>query len=620
MMWDQVRGHFYGRSMEEASALSLLAGTDICTGREHDCYLMDAIKQGMVSEKTLDRALIRSFTARFRLGEFDDPNKVPFHSIGAEFICSDKNTKLAEDMARESITLLKNENNILPLDSGRFKKIAVIGPNAIYRQMGSYSIGAHPRSAADTRISIPPLAGIKAKASELGIEISYAKGWHITDRPMFDLPGSEVLLREVRESGKTLEEYLEERMPIETRVRHAEQDAIMEAHKNDPIPERRHPVVDPDAGRDDKELFDEALKTASQADAVVVIAGTDPSVTSEGRDRATLTLPYDQDGKIRQILKTNPKTVVVCVSVGPTVGEFLRQVPGLVYAVYAGQSQGKAIADVLFGSYSPSGRTTQSWYSRDEDMPHLNEYGIRIHDTMTQMGRTYLYYLGKLVFPFGYGLSYTKFDYANFALSKTCLDANDTLVISTDVTNTGNMAGYEVVQLYTRKIKCYDNKPYKQLKGFQKVWLEPGETKTVSIALPLSEMRFWDYPRNRFAVDSGTYSMWFGRDCDEASVIVKGEIEIHGQWDAPLSAVTLLADRYILKPGEESDLEVAATLMNAVHLDVRDEPVILTSSDPSVARITSGRVRAAAPGAAVITAELTRGGVTKRCSLPIRVI
>ena len=135
----------------------------------------------------------------------------------------------------------------------------------------------------------------------------------------------------------------------------------------------------------------------------------------------------------------------------------------MLYATYAGESQGTAIADVLFGCYNPSGRTTQTWYFSDGDLPHISEYGLRPFDTSTEMGRTYLYYLGKVRFPFGYGLSYTKFTYSDLRLNKTSFDANDTLTASIDVTNSGNCAGTDVLELYFRKIHQYDNKPYKQL-------------------------------------------------------------------------------------------------------------------------------------------------------------
>ena len=623
LMFNQNRGHFYGKTMEEACALSLNAGTDICTGIEHSFYLMDAVKQGITSEKYLDRALIRTFTARFRLGEFDDPKKVPYYSIGKESICSGKNADLAKKAALESIVLLKNDGDILPLNPKKVKKLAVIGPNAIYRQLGSYSIGGNPSIVSDTRVSVPPLTGIRAEAEKQGIKVTYAKGWQFTKRDefKFELPSNEVILREAKDAGKSVEDYFKDRVP--ERERESQEKRREEFKKffvNRPAVQPRHPVDDPDKDRPDGELFADALKAAADADAVVVVAGTDSSVTREGCDRSTLALPYDQDGKILQILKANPNTIVVCISSGPTIGEFLDRVPGMLCATYAGESQGAAIADVLFGNYNPSGRTTESWYIKDCDLPHISEYGIRPFDTSNEMGRTYLYYLGKVRFPFGYGLSYTKFSYTDFKLNKTEFDANDTLKASINVTNVGDRAGNDVFEFYFRKKRLYDNKPYKQLVGFGKTYLEPGETKTVTVEVPLKEFKFWNSWRKQYAVEAGDYSVWFGADCEADEALARAEIKVSGEWNAPLSAVTMLAESSILKVGEESELALSATLENAVHLKACEQPIVITSSDENVAIIVSGRVKAVGSGAAKLTAELTLNGVTKTDSIGICVL
>jgi beta-glucosidase len=621
LMFGDIRGQFYGKTMEEACGLSINAGTDICTGTEHNFYLLGAVKQGITSEKILDRALIRTFTARFRLGEFDDPKQNPYYSIGMESICSEANAALARRAATESITLLRNDG-ILPIDPKKVKKIAVIGPNAIYRQLGSYSIGDNPRIVANTRVFIPPLAGICAEAQKQGIEVAYAKGWQYAIRQHgFEQPQIPVLLHEAEEAGKTVKEYLDDRVPDCEREFHKKRHAqFMEFFMNAPIVESRHPIADPDLGRPEEELFAEALKAAEAADVVVVVAGTDPNVTREGKDRESLALPYDQDGKIQQILKVNKNVVTIIISSGPTIGDFLDKVPGLLYATYAGESQGAAIADVLFGRYNPSGRTTESWYIQDSDQPHISEYGIRPFDTSNEMGRTYLYYLGKVRFPFGYGLSYTKFTYANLQLNQSALDANDTLTASIDVTNAGDRDGTDVLELYFRKTGRYDNKPYKQLQGFAKVFLKPGETKTVSISVPVSELKFWNSWRAQYAVEAGDYKVWFGSNSQADAVLASGMVKVSGQWNAPLSAITMLADRSILKVGESTSLELSATLENAVHLKACDQPIVITSSDESVAIIVCGMVKAVGTGAAKITAELTIGGVTKTDSIGICVL
>lgn len=614
LMWDQVRGHFYGKSMEEACALSLNAGTDICTGTEYRTYLAKALDEGMTDEDAMDRALVRCFTARFMLGEFDEPSAQPYFRLGSDDLCSPAHARTAERAAEDSLVLLKN-NGLLPLRAEKTKKLLVIGPNAIYRQLGSYSIGGF----ADTRVSVPPLKGIQELGAQLGFEVDYAKGWNLVDKPMGDLPGSEVLLREAREAGKELSEYLDQRLPEEIKEEHRQQAEMQAkfAEMDFRPPEPRHPVNDPDIGVDDGVLFERACQKAKEADAVIVIAGTDPGVTGEGRDRDSLALPYGQDERLCRLMSLNPNTAIVLVSVGPVTGDFIDKAPALLYAVYAGESQGSAIASVLFGKVNPSGRTSETWYNSDSELPHLNEYGIRVHDTATQMGRTYLYWLGTPKFAFGEGLSYTSFAYSDFTVSKTDCDANDTVTVSVRVSNTGDMAGAEVVQLYCRKINCYDNKPYKQLCGFDKVRLEAGESKTVTISLPLNELKFWSYPRERYIVESGDWRLWLGHSSSEDAVICSAEIHISGRWNAPLSAVTLRCDKRVMKPGEAALLSLSATLEDASHLDCGALDIRLSSSDPSVAEVSGNTVRAVGAGVCIIRAELTLSGVTRCSELPV---
>jgi beta-glucosidase len=361
LMFGMLRGQFYGKTMPEASALCVQAGTDICTGIEHDLFLMDAVRQGHVTEALLDRALIRAFTARFKLGEFDEPR--PFAALGEAELCSERNTQLAQQAAAESLTLLKNEGDILPIRPGKVRNVAVIGPNAIYRQFGSYSIGGNSHMDCDTRVSIPPLAGIAQEAEKQGVTVKYRKGWNPAKHEFMWAEPTAVLLRAAADAGMTPEEYLRERVPEEERAfRHSKFAPFMEFMKRSEVAPR-HPVTDPELGRSDDELMADALEAAAQADLVIVVAGTDPSVTREGADRQSLDLPYDQDGKIREILKVNPNTVVVCVVSGPVTGAFLNDVPGLLCATYAGESQGTAIADVLFGNVCPSGRLSATGFT-----------------------------------------------------------------------------------------------------------------------------------------------------------------------------------------------------------------------------------------------------------------
>ena len=616
LMFGMLRGHFYAKTMPEASALCLNAGTDICTGVEHDLYLMKAVRQGLVTEDALDRSLIRVFTARFRLGEFDNPR--PFGQFGEASLCTDAAGKLALRAAEESLVLLKNEGRLLPVQPD-VKRIAVIGPNAIYRQFGSYSIGGNPHSDCDTRVSIPPLRGILDEAERRGVRVDYEKGWNMAKHEFHRPEPTPVLIRAAQDAGMAVEDYLKNRVPEDEReFRHSKFAAFMEFMKRPEVPPR-HPVDDPFLGMDDEALMARAIEKAKQADLVVVVAGTDPSVTREGADRLSLDLPYDQNEKIKRILAANPRTAVVCVVSGPITGDFMDEVPALLCATYAGEAQGAAIANVLFGNACPSGRLSETWYLRDTDLPHIREYGIRPFDTATERGRTYLYYLGAVRYPFGFGLSYTSFSYGGFHLDKAAYEANDTCRAAVKVKNTGACAGYAVPQLYFRKVSLYDNKPLKQLVGFQKMYLEAGEEKEIVFEVPLCELKYWNSWKKRFEVESGEYAFWIGESSKDA-VTDQARVQISGAWKAPLSAVTLRFEKSLFRVGESAPARLTATLTDCAHLDAADLPFAFSSSDESVAYVADGRIVALKPGAVRIAARLTLDGVTKEDAIGVCVL
>ena len=611
LMFGMLRGHFYAKTMPEASALCLKAGTDICTGAEHDLFLMDAVRQGLVTEDDLDRSLVRIFTARFRLGEFDDPR--PFGEYGEDSLCTDAAGELARRTAAESLVLLKNDGGLLPV-AGTVRNITVIGPNAIYRQFGSYSIGGNPRSDCDTKVSVPPLAGILKEAEKRGIRVDYQKGWNLAKHVCRRPEPTAVLLRAAADAGMTPEEYLKNRVPEREReFRHSKFAAFMEFMRRPEVPPR-HPVEDPFLGKTDEELMESALASAKDADLVIIIAGTDPSVTREGADRLSLDLPYCQNEKIKQLMAVNPNTAVVCVVSGPVTGDFMDTVPALLCATYAGESQGSAIADVLFGSVCPGGHLSQTWFFRDTDLPHIREYGIRPFDTATERGRTYLYYLGDVRFPFGHGLSYTRFAFENFRLDRNAYDANDTCKISFVVRNAGDCPGAAVPQLYFRKISLYDNKPLKQLAGFTKLFLNPGESRPVTLSVPVSELKYWNSWKKCFEVESGEYAFWLGESSGKQAV-EPVRVQVSGKWNAPLSAVTLRCGKSVLRAGEEETLRLTATLMDAMHLDPKDLPFEIFSSDDSVISVQNGRITALRPGAVRLTARCTLAGITAEDSI-----
>ncbi|HHV10848.1 MAG TPA: hypothetical protein GXX75_11290 [Clostridiales bacterium] len=592
-------GHFYAKNMEEASAMTLIAGTDMSCGTEHKKSLFKAVQQGLIREEIIDRALIRIFTTRFRLGLFDDKERVPYSHIGKEYICSKEMAELAVDMANDTIVLLKNEKNLLPIQKDQVKSILVVGPNAIYRELGGYSAGSMS-VVVDTVINVLALDGIKNEVAGTGIEVRYEKGW-CTDKEfgksglMDMLPGMD-------------QERMAEMMGDFFGPNVNPQDAAMAFM----APKKFQPE-DPDKCADNEVLMERALKAAKEVDYVIVVAGTDATNASEEHDRETLDLPYGQDEKIKKLLAANPNTVVVLTTLGAVTGEFIDQAHTLVNAHFAGQEQGTAIANILFGEVNPNAKLTATWYRSLADLPHINDYGLRKHDTLDLKTRTYMYFEGDVLFPFGYGLSYTNFEYSNLMVNRKEFDANERMEVSFDLQNTGKMDGAEIVELYVSKVipsGTSDNKPFRQLKAFDKIWLKAGEKKRVTLELPVSDITFWSYLKKKMIVEPGTYKLEIGKS--SADIVLTAEVGITGEWKAALSNVYALSSRQVLAQGEMATVEVAATLEDTVHLKAKEYVVQYQSTDSTVVDVDSdGVVTALGSGTAIVVATVQYENVTK---------
>lgn len=593
-------GHFYCKSLEEASAMSLIAGTDLSCGAEHKKALMNAVQQGLISEDSIDRALIRVLTSRFRLGLFDDADCVPYNRLGTECAASRAQADLSVEMANDTIVLLKNEKNLLPLKK-TMKSVLVIGPNAIYRQLGGYSAGQTPL--VDTVVNVMALDGIRNELKGTDVKVEYQKGWCTANEfgkggIMDSLPG-----------------FNPEDLMLDVNM-----DNIIGAYKNGKT-EKRHVPDDPDFRGDDEILFARALDAAKNADVVIVVAGTDDATASEEHDRDTLELPYNQNEKILKLLDANPNTVVVLTTLGAVTGDFIDKAHTLLNAHFAGQEQGTAIANILFGKVNPNAKLTATWYKHLSDLPHINEYGIKKQDTQEKKARTYMYFDGPVNFPFGYGLSYTAFDYGSFNPDKRTYDANETLTLSVDVTNSGNVDGAEIVQVYLTKLlhgREQDNKPFRQLKAFRKIWLKAGETKTVIFRIPIKEMAFWSNLHKKMIVENGDYLICAGRS--SADLPCSAKFSVTGRWNASISGVYAIADKYCYHIGERGQILPSATLEDTTHLNLCTYKPVYASSDPSVASVDDcGVITAKSAGTASITVSVNYDGRTKSASLPVAV-
>lgn len=623
-------GHFYCNNMLEAVSMGLHAGNDLSNGNENDMALERAIELGLADENELDRSLIRLFTARFALGEFDG-DVCAYNHMNRKDVCTEAHSDLAVKTANEAVVLLKN-NGCLPICADRVKRIAVIGPNAIYRQMGGYSIGSTIADAGQSNACVTAWDGIRSAAEARGIAVTYSKGWNIDKwhgpemppMPPMDtdeaVPGSgatgfEDLLTHVAQVNHVSSEIGDD---PDWGLKPREQ--CLQGLRFSSYVSNKYQVEDPDLGKDNDQLLAEAVDNAKRADLVMFIAGTDETTTGEDIDRDNLRLPYDQEAKLRGILAVNPNTVVVAVTSGPVTGEFFDEIPAFVSAIYGGESQGTAIANVLFGDVNPSGKTDQTWYQDEAELPHISQYGIRPNDTSTGLGRTYQYFGGKIRYPFGYGLSYTSFSISGYNIQRTALDANDTLRVSIDVENTGTIAGAEVLQLYTRKRGKNGNRPRKQLKAFKKVFLEPGKKETVAFALPVSDLAFWSNFRSSYHVEPGRYDIMLATSSADSDIHGASVIEVTGEWNAELYHVLLESEKYVYEKGEKSQLTVSATMENARHLRADEFTVRFSTSNSSVALVSqAGIVTACGAGVASITAEVTVDGITKSNHIAIAV-
>jgi beta-glucosidase len=424
-----MKSHKYTKIAEEAVAAALAAGCDFDDEEFRDA-LPSAVKKGLVPDEVLHLALSRVLRIAFRVGAFDPPGMVPFSKIGIDVIESAEHRKLALKTAHKAIVLLQNKEGFLPLDAGKLKKIAVIGPAAERPEYGNY----YTLSKDQKRVS--PLDGLKARL-EKSAEVVFAQGCDITK-----------------------------------------------------------PAVASDIAK--------AADAAKNADVAIVFLGTNANVEREGIDRINLNLPGSQEQLVKEVIKANPRTVVVLMNAGPLSVKWAKEnAPAIVEAWYAGQEGGTAIADVLLGDVSPGGRLPYTVYDGVEDIPPQTEYDIT-------KGFTYLYFPGNAQFPFGHGLSYTQFQYDGLKLGAPQISVDGKQQVSVRVKNIGGRAGDEVVQLYVRHVKSAVKRPLKELRGFERVHLKPGEEKTVAFSLPAEKLAYYNVDKNAWVVEPGTVEVMLG--------------------------------------------------------------------------------------------------------------
>ena len=557
--------HYFG-TQAEADAAVIKAGLDSFTVNDANggptvTAVKEALAQGLLTVADVDAAAGHALSIRFRLGEFD-PDGGPYAHLGGEVIDSPAHRQLARRTADEAIVLLKNDKGALPLRPGG--KVAVVGPLADtlytdwYAGKLPYQVtavdgikeraGSVTSSDGSDRIALKDVVSgryVTADPDAVGLTSSTAD-----PAAQFDAVdwGQDVLTLRNVANGK----YLGYNWgPFVTRDDQPNGWFVQQQFKLEPQADGTYAIhyvgyetleswfgtntyvtVDAagkltlgaataaGAAHFAKETLRsgqaEAVAAARNADTAVVVVGSQPFINGrEAHDRSTTTLGAGQEALVRAVRAANPHTVVVLQTSYPdTIAWAQQHVPGIVWTTHAGAETGHAIADVLYGSYNPAGRLTQTWYRSDRQLPpDLNDYDI------IKSGQTYLYSRQTPLYPFGFGLSYTSFKYGKPQVGKG--------KVTLTVTNTGRRDGDEVVQLYTHQRTSRDTTAVKQLRAFRRVHVKAGRSRTVSLALSPADLRHWDVTRGRWVVESSVYDVLIGSSSSDirqrTTLTVRGE-------------------------------------------------------------------------------------------------
>ncbi|MFT4017460.1 MAG: glycoside hydrolase family 3 C-terminal domain-containing protein, partial [Agriterribacter sp.] len=447
--------------LQQVSALALKAGVDMdMVGEGFLTTLKKSLQQGKVTQKQIDDACRRILETKYKLGLFDDPYRYCNEERAAEEIYSEANRKEARAISAESFVLLKNADNTLPVKKSG--TIALIGPLADNRSNmpGTWSVSA------DFTKPVSVLEGLKEVAGS-NAKILYAKGSNLTEDSLLE--------QRATMFGKTL-------------------------------------------GRDnrsDEALLKEALDIAVQSDVIVAALGEAAEMTGESASRTDIGIPDVQRKLLEALLKTGKPVVLVLFAGRPMTLVWEQQnVPAILNVWFPGSEAGTAIADVLFGDVNPSGKLSATFPQNVGQIPlyynHKNT-GRPLPDGQwfQKFRSNYLDVSNDALYPFGFGLSYTTFSYSDITLSSNTFKPNEKITATVTVTNSGNITGKEVVQLYIRDMVGSITRPVKELKGFQKIELKAGESKIVSFTISAEDLKFYNSDL-KFVAEPGDFKLFIG--------------------------------------------------------------------------------------------------------------
>ncbi len=461
--------------LKQVSALALNAGIDMdMVGEGFLTTLKKSLQEGKIKQADIDAACRRILEAKYKLGLFDDPYRYCNEQRASTEIFTDANRKEARAIAAQSFVLLKNNNNLLPLKKSG--TIALIGPLANNKENmpGTWSVAANFSKATAV------LDGFKAVAGDA--KILYAQGSFLDDDTLFE--------QRAGMFGKSFNRD----------------------------------------GRTKQQLLDEALSIAAQADVIVAAVGESAEMTGESSSRSNIEIPQAQKDLLMALLKTGKPVVLILFAGRPMALKWENEnIPAILNVWFGGSEAGSAIADVVFGDVNPSGKLSTTFPQNVGQVPiyynHKNTGRPLPEGKWFQKFRSnYLDVSNDPVYPFGYGLSYSNFTYSDVKLSNSNLKAGQSITASVTVTNTGKVDGKEVVQLYIRDLVGSITRPVKELKGFQKIELKAGETKTVTFNIGVNDLKFYAlHSANnsdlKFVAEPGDFKIFIGsnsRDVKEA--------------------------------------------------------------------------------------------------------
>ena len=435
--------HMVTKTAPESVALAVNNGCDLNCGNMY-LNLLIALKEGLVKEETIDECVARLFITRMKLGMFDDQSKVPYSDVPFEANDCKEHKAFNMEVAQKTIVLLKNENNLLPLDKKKIKSIAVIGPNADSR---SVLLGNYCGTPSE---HVTVLEGIREAVEENDIRVYYAQGCHL-----------------YKDKVQGLGEW--------------------------------------------GDRIAEAVSTAERADVVVMCLGLDAEIEGEqgdasneygSGDKRDLELPGIQQHLLEEIYKTGKPVVLVLLSGSAlSVTWADEHIPAILQAWYPGAQGGRAIASILFGDASPSGRLPVTFYRSTSELPDFTDYSMK--------NRTYRYMKNEALYPFGYGLSYTKFIYSDIRLNKTTINAGEQIEVSVKVKNIGSIKSDEVVQLYLKDLEASVDVPRWQLKGFKRITLSPDEEQIIDFCILPEHMALVN-ENGKSVIEPGKFEVYLG--------------------------------------------------------------------------------------------------------------